>query len=60
MAAADQLSRTQMFPPPRKKSCMKPCTIYLSIYQFCEWNLCNSMWGTRPVGGVNSRASAGC
>jgi len=26
MAAANQLSRTQMFPPPEKKSCMKPCT----------------------------------
>jgi len=24
MAAADQPSRTQIFPPPRKKSCMKP------------------------------------
>jgi len=31
MAAADQLSRTEMFPPPRKKSCMKPCKCNSSI-----------------------------
>ena len=28
MAKADQLSRTQMFPPLEKKFCMKPCSVF--------------------------------
>ena len=42
MAAADQLSCTQMF-PPRKKSCMKPCCSSDPIIPHVSYSECSSV-----------------